>query len=58
MRALVVVWIGLWVAGVIGWIMNLCQLFSMAAGGATAMFILKCIGAVLAPIGAVLGWLG
>lgn len=60
MRALAVAWFGLIVAGIIGWIMNVVQVITIASeqGVVSTMFVLKCIGVLVAPLGAVLGWIG
>lgn len=46
------------IAAFIGWVMNIVQLFGLADGGITGKFVLKCIGIFIAPLGAVLGWIG
>lgn len=52
--------IALWLAGVIGWVMNLMQIVALATSVApvTTMFIIKCVGVLIAPVGAFLGWIG
>ncbi len=57
------IWIGLgyialWVAAIIGWILNIVQVVQMADESITGMFVLKCVGILAAPLGAVLGWIG
>ncbi|QRF55756.1 hypothetical protein [Variovorax paradoxus] len=49
-----VVCIGL--AGAVGWVLNIVKLAPM--DGATGMLVLRGFGIVLAPLGAVLGYLG
>ena len=51
-------WIGIWAAGIIGWIANIVQVVETLKAPITGLFILKCVGIVLAPLGSVLGWLG
>jgi hypothetical protein len=47
--------LGIYFAGVIGWILNIIQI---ASGNMTSnMLILRVVGIVLAPLGAVLGWI-
>ena len=60
MRTLVIVWLFVLLAGIVGWAMNFAQVIVMATSdaGVNAMFILKCIGILLAPLGALLGWIG
>jgi len=48
----------LWLAGFAGWLMNIVQIFEMSDMVISAMFIIKCIGIFVAPLGAVLGWVG
>ena len=46
--------------GIIGWILNIIQVVSSASADAevTTLFIIKCVGVIFWPIGAVLGWFG
>ena len=54
-------WIGLLsvvaviIAGVFGWVMNLIQIAH--SSGIDGMVIVRVIGAFIAPLGAILGWL-
>lgn len=43
-------------AAVAGWIMNLYKIVHEVADPLTGLFIVRCIGVVMAPVGAVLGW--
>jgi len=43
---------------VIGWLLNIVQIFRMADDPVTGMFIIKCIGVFAIPLGSILGWLG
>jgi hypothetical protein len=43
------------ILGCTGWVMNIVQLIRWH-GDVTALFIIKIVGAFIAPIGAVLGW--
>lgn len=52
------IWIAVWILGVIGWIMNIVQIVKTIDAPITGMFILKCVGVLAAPLGAVLGWIG
>lgn len=47
----------LWLAGVIGWFINLWVTVGLALSGepVSALFVLRAIGIVVAPLGAVLG---
>ena len=46
----------LWVAGGIGWILNIVHIIHEASNPITALFIVKCVGIFIAPLGAVLGY--
>jgi hypothetical protein len=41
-----------------GWIANIVQLCYMLDGPITGYFIAKVVGTLVAPLGAVLGWVG
>lgn len=56
MRALIVVWIALILAGVYGYISNIVDIISMVNDPITGMFILRCVGIVVYPLGAILGY--
>jgi len=49
--------IALWLAAIGGWIANIVKIFGSAADPITAWFLIRCVGVVLAPLGAVLGYL-
>ena len=38
-----------------GWVLNVIALISMIDGGVTAMFIVRILGVVVAPLGSILG---
>ena len=48
----IVALVGAW-----GWISNIIKLASMDFGGVTGMLVLRAIGVIVAPLGAVLGFL-
>ena len=50
------VFILLWVAAVFGWVLNIVEVFNTVNLPVTAMFILRCIGIFVAPLGAILGY--
>lgn len=56
--ALIIGFVLFLVAGIVGWVANLVQVFHMANDPVTGMFIFKCIAIFVAPVGAVLGWVG
>ena len=43
----------------LGWIFNIVAIFNLAAadGGVTMMFVLRCVGVIFVPLGAIFGWL-
>lgn len=43
-------------AGVAGWLMNIFAIVSAVSEPITAMFILRCVGIFIAPLGAILGY--
>lgn len=52
-----VLWVGVLVAGAIGWIMNVVALVKMLGDPTvTPMFLARIAGVVIVPLGAVLGW--
>ena len=46
------------IAAVVGWIANVCQIVHALNLPITGMFIFKCVGVIVAPLGVVLGWVG
>lgn len=48
--------VALMIGGAIGWILNIVKIIASLGDVVTGMFIARCIGAFVAPIGAVLGW--
>ena len=50
--------ISIWLVGVIGWVLNGVQIVHTLDMPITGLFILKCIGIFVAPLGSVLGWVG
>jgi hypothetical protein len=41
----------------IGWIMNIITIFSTMANPISGVFIVRIVGIIVAPIGAIMGWL-
>eukprot|EP00873_Tetraselmis_striata_P020737 jgi/Tetstr1/441001/TSEL_029269.t1 len=54
--AWVLIVVGAVIGGIAGWIMNIVKIVGSVADPITGLLILRCIGVVLAPLGAVLGW--
>ena len=50
--------ISIWLVGVIGWVLNGVQIVHTLDMPITGLFILKCIGIFVAPLGSVLGCVG
>ncbi len=48
----------LWVLAIIGWVANIVQVIHLSTAAITGVFILKCIGIFVAPLGVILGWIG
>lgn len=49
--------IGLWIAGLVGWVMNIMALYHMSFATITGELVLRCVGIFVAPIGSVMGFL-
>ena len=45
------------ILGMIGWIMNIITIFSTMANPISGVFIIRIVGIIVAPIGAIMGWL-
>lgn len=58
MKGLIVLWLALVVAGIAGWVMNIVQVVQQASEPFTVLLAVKIIGILIAPLGAVLGWIG
>ena len=43
-------------AGIVGWVMNIFDIVAAVSDPITAMFILRCVGIFVAPLGAILGY--
>lgn len=54
---IILFWFGLIGAAAFGWISNVVKLFGAATEPLTAMFIIRCLGVPVAPLGVVLGYL-
>lgn len=48
--------IGLWLAVVVGWCMNIWAIVGSVGGPLNTMFVARCVGAFVAPLGAILGY--
>jgi hypothetical protein len=45
----------IWVSSIVGWIMNILDIVHTINDPITGLFILRCVGIIVAPLGAVLG---
>lgn len=45
------------VLGTIGWILNIVTIFTSMAGPISGVFIVRLVGVIVAPLGAIMGWL-
>ena len=45
------------IAAGFGWVMNVVEIFNIANGPITGMFVFRIIGIFVAPLGAILGYL-
>ncbi len=48
--------VGLWLAAIVGWFMNSWAIVFSVGGPLNAMFVARCVGAFVAPLGAILGY--
>ncbi|MDO9131997.1 hypothetical protein [Hydrogenophaga sp.] len=55
-EGITVVWLGLALVALGGWIANIFKLVDMLGGDISAMFIARVVGVFAAPLGAVLGF--
>ena len=46
-----------WIAGIVGWVMNIMNIIEVIDLEITGVFVIQCIGVVVAPLGAVMGWI-
>ena len=53
---LLLVWIGMWLAGLVGWCMNLYKLVGICCEP-TGWLLLRAIGLIVLPLGAIVGFL-
>jgi hypothetical protein len=57
MRIIVIVWVAAVIFIATGWVMNIMSIFHTAEANITGVFILRCIGVFVFPVGGILGWL-
>jgi len=56
MKAAGLIFIALWLAVIVGWIMNIVSIVHAVNLPITGMFILRCIGIFVFPVGGILGY--
>lgn len=49
--------IGLWIAAIVGWVMNIITIAHANFSDLTGILILRIVGIFVAPLGAVLGYI-
>lgn len=55
----VLTWVIVWLVMLIGWVMNIIQVVdTFNIDAITGLIIIKIIGIVVGPLGAVMGWIG
>jgi len=56
----VILFVTFWIAFAYGWINNIVDIYHMAVANTpvTTMFIMRIIGVLFAPLGAILGYIG
>lgn len=53
----IVLYLGILVGGLTGWVLNVLDIIATAGGPITGLFLARCIGTVVFPLGALLGLL-
>jgi len=53
---LLLLWIGMWLAGLVGWCMNLYKLVDICCA-ASGWLVLRAVGLIVLPLGAIVGFL-
>lgn len=48
--------VALWLAGIVGWLLNLGKLVASIGDPLGTLFVARCVGVLFAPLGAVLGY--
>lgn len=56
MAAGTLIWFALWIAVVVGWVMNIVDLFYQSFEPLTAVAVLRVVGIFILPLGAVMGF--
>jgi hypothetical protein len=46
------------IGSIVGWVANIVQLVHLPADPLTALFVIKAVGILVAPLGVVLGYIG
>lgn len=47
---------GLWLVFILGWFMNIWTIIGSVGGPLNAMFVARCVGAFIFPLGGILGY--
>ena len=51
-----IIFVLVWLAIAVGWVMNIIEIVATVSDPITGMFILRCVGIIVAPLGGVLGY--
>lgn len=51
-----IVIVGIWIAAIVGWVLNIVAVVHAVALPITGMFLLRCVGIFAAPLGSILGY--
>jgi hypothetical protein len=54
--AVMAAFVSLWLAAVVGWVWNIFKLVGLVGEPVGAEFVLRIVGIVLAPLGAIMGY--
>jgi hypothetical protein len=52
------IFLALWVGGIVGWILNIFAILHGVSGPLTTLFVLRIVGIFAFPLGAILGYVG
>lgn len=55
-EAIIFFWIAVFIVGAVGWIWNIVKLIGMTFDPITGMLVVRAVGIVFAPLGAVVGF--
>lgn len=53
---LTIAFFGMWLVFILGWCMNILAIICSVGGPLNAMFVARCVGAFIFPLGGILGY--